>query len=547
MQAKRSAFLIVLLCAFGRSRRPDSVSRKTSWSGENHLERQPRRVGKQRAQNGVRDRREKRPSSGVHGQRVGGTFGDRPPASVRIDPSREPDAFLRRFHDAQPSDGLGHTGKSGISGFAERLSGKRYSVDLENRKEGLSVHWEAELRDGSNYVRQIFRFKAEDADRISGIAPLILPAGAGLRREGTVDGSPLVRNGMFFALEHPLAKIDEKGSIVSSRIPGFLPVLSTVWGVTPDGQLRRGFLHYVERERAHPYRQMLHYNTWYDIAWSGRVFNEEECIDRIKCFGENLVKERQVKMDAFLFDDGWDDHATLWDFHSGFPAGFANLGKIARSYGAGIGVWISPFGGYGKAREARLEYGRKQTPPFETNGSGFSLAGPQYFGRFKEVTANFLKKQGVSLFKFDGLGAGLKAGSGDDAAYLDDVKAFLRLLGELKAERPDLYLSLTVGTWPSPYWLKWGDNIWRGGDDTNMTGEGSRRQQWITYRDAETYKNVVASGSVVSAEFPDALRDLHRRSRQSRDVRDERSGHLRRDLVVLRDRMQSAGAVCQSP
>ena len=27
---------------------------------------------------------------------------------------------------------------------------------------------------------------------------------------------------------------------------------SSVIGVAPDGQLRRGFLHYVERERAHP-------------------------------------------------------------------------------------------------------------------------------------------------------------------------------------------------------------------------------------------------------------------------------------------------------
>ena len=60
--------------------------------------------------------------------------------------------------------------------------------------------------------------------------------------------------------------------------------------------------------------------------------------------------------------------------------------------------------------------------------------------------------------------------------------------------KSDLYLSLTTGTWPSVYWLLYGDNIWRGGDDTNMMGEGSKRQQWITYRDADTYKNVVKRG-----------------------------------------------------
>jgi hypothetical protein len=29
--------------------------------------------------------------------------------------------------------------------YAARLSGKKYSADLENRKEGVSLHWEAEI------------------------------------------------------------------------------------------------------------------------------------------------------------------------------------------------------------------------------------------------------------------------------------------------------------------------------------------------------------------------------------------------------------------
>jgi hypothetical protein len=195
-------------------------------------------------------------------------------------------------------------------------------------------------------------------------------------------------------------------------------------------------------------------------------------------------------MKAFLFDDGWDDHTTLWKFHSGFPEGFSNLKKTARLYNSDIGVWLSPFGGYGTAKKLRLEYGKKQDPPFETNDRGFSLAGPAYYNRFREVTGNFIKDYDISMFKFDGVGAG----SGADMIYQKDVEAFLKLLSELMSMKPDLYLSLTTGTWPSVYWLKYGDNIWRGGDDTNMMGEGSKRQQWITYRDADTYKNIVKRG-----------------------------------------------------
>jgi hypothetical protein len=43
------------------------------------------------------------------------------------------------------------------------------------------------------------------------------------------------------------------------------------------------------------------------------------------------------------------------------------------------------------------------------------------------------------------------------------------------------------------YFLKYGDAIWRAGDDTGLEpgADGSRRQQWITYRSAKTYENVV--------------------------------------------------------
>ncbi|MCE5345762.1 MAG: hypothetical protein LLG13_05660 [Bacteroidales bacterium] len=382
-------------------------------------------------------------------------------------------------------------GDVGSQVYACRESGKKYSVDLENRKEGLFLHWEVEIRDGSNYVRQIFKFKANNKNKISGIIVLMLPTSIGICNTGTVYGSPVVHNNMFFSLEHIFAKVVEKDSYTAFNLPEFIPTISTVWGVAPANQLRRAFLYYVERERAHPYRQILHNNTWFDIAWEDRIFNENESIDRIRCFGDSLINKRKIQMEAFLFDDGWDDHTTLWKFHSGFPVGFANLMKVAKSYNSTIGVWISPFGGYNTAKQQRLKYGKTQNPPFETNSSGFSLAGTCYYKRILDVTESFIKKYNVSIFKFDGLGAGLGSMGDESVEYKDDVEAFLRLQKELRTNKPDLYLSLTVGTWPSVYWLMYGDNIWRGGEDTKMIGKGSKRQQWITYRDAETYNNIV--------------------------------------------------------
>jgi hypothetical protein len=82
------------------------------------------------------------------------------------------------------------------------------------------------------------------------------------------------------------------------------------------------------------------------------------------------------------------------------------------------------------------------------------------------------------------------------SAYSSDFDAAIHLIGELRQLKPDLFINLTTGTWPSPFWLMYADSIWRGGDDTDFAGVGSKREQWITYRDADTYDRVVKAGKL---------------------------------------------------
>lgn len=390
--------------------------------------------------------------------------------------------------------------------YADRLGGKKYEADFENQELGLHVHWEADLRDDANYIRQVFTFTTKDTVNISKITLIRLSVNIGdcgscLGKEGTVDGSPMVHKNMFFAIEHPMSQVEQSKASLVAYLLQFTPVTSakslttsTVWGTTPIGQLRRGFLYYIERERSNPYRQMLHYNSWYDISWGYKKFNESQALDRIKMFRDSLIIKRHVQLDAFLFDDGWDDNKTLWRFNAtGLPNGFTKMTEVAGACGSSIGVWLSPFGGYSPSKEKRIEFGKNQNPPFETNANGFSLAGPVYYHRFLDVTKNFIKDYNISMFKFDGVGPGNDA-SGAGITYHNDIEAFLNLLRDLKEMKPDLYLDLTTGTWPSAYWLMYGDNTWRSGGDYGQTGEGSKRQRGITYRDACTYKNVVKAG-----------------------------------------------------
>lgn len=384
---------------------------------------------------------------------------------------------------------------------SDHFQGQKIVAELRNPALDLNLQLEISIKDSSNYIRQKFTLSSNNLPEVSRISLIEVPLKAGFEPGGKVAGSPLVNHDIFLAVENPNSLIDTSGQALSVFLAGYRsntssnPLTCTsVWGVTPGHQLRRGFLYYLERERVVPYRQMLHYNSWFDISWPGVVMNEAICEDRIRTYGDSLFIRRGVPVNAFLFDDGWDDHRTLWEVNKqDFPHGFSDLAALTKKYNSALGIWMSPWGGYGEAKEQRLEYGKTQKPPFEINENGFSLSGPVYYKRFFNVAADFVKHDRVIMFKYDGVGAGNnKKGAGSE--YASDINALLKLVTDLRTVKPDLYFSLTTGTWASPFWLFYGDNIWRNGGDTGLKGSGTKRQQWITYRDAETYKNIVGMG-----------------------------------------------------
>jgi hypothetical protein len=196
-------------------------------------------------------------------------------------------------------------------------------------------------------------------------------------------------------------------------------------------------------------------------------------------------------MHALVFDDGWDNPKTLWEFHHGFPKGFEPLAAACKEYHTQLGVWLSPFGGYGDPREQRLKAGREQG--YEINAAGFSLAGPKYYAAFRNACVRMIRQYGVNHFKFDGIATGSYA-NGAGAEYILDTEAMRKLMLELRKEDPNLYINLTTGSWPSPFWLRFADSVWRQGGDMGLAGKGSKQQQWLTYRDQETYRNIVGKG-----------------------------------------------------
>ena len=243
--------------------------------------------------------------------------------------------------------------------LAHHFAGRQMVLEFSDARDHLIANWKASLREGSTYMQRELTLRASGGDVWLKEIVLFDQQVPGAKTVGVMDGSPVVAGTFFCGYEHPMAQNTVEGDhYVRCRLArntalkdGETLVQSFVLGVIPPHQMRRGFLAYIERERAHPYRPFLHYNSWFDIAWDKQKYNEAQSLDAIEQFGRQLVQERGVQMDSFLFDDGWDDNKTLWKFHAGFPNGFTPLKAAAAKYHAGIGVWLSPFGGYDEARK----------------------------------------------------------------------------------------------------------------------------------------------------------------------------------------------------
>ncbi|MBN2650741.1 MAG: hypothetical protein JXR63_00035 [Spirochaetales bacterium] len=370
-------------------------------------------------------------------------------------------------------------------------SGKGVSIRFKDKFKAFEVEVRFLLRDGSNYlVKEVDFFPIKKKKVLSSSIWTAIPSV--FVESGSVLGSPLESESFFLASEHPFSRIDNsrmgqnlvvnRGSCLKA---GQKLSESGVIGAFVKGQERRSFQHYLQRRRARPYKQFLHYNSWYDIAWYERPFSDKECIDVIKAWQEKFIIPYGIKFDSFALDDGWDDYDNLWQFHpERFKDGFSPLNNLARATGSGIGVWISPAGGYLGEQQKRLKAGKKLG--LAQDRAGFLMSDQSYYDYFRKVCLNLVNNYQVNYFKFDRL-----AGSFDENKQLEDKEAVLNLAKDLKTANPDVFINITIGTWPSPFWLRYCDSIWRGGDgDVAMRGKGNNNQKWLNFRDGATYTSI---------------------------------------------------------
>ena len=326
------------------------------------------------------------------------------------------------------------------------------------------------------------------------------------------------QTGAFFGLEYPASVNAGKAeSLYQASIncsqdfglkPGKKPIESdwVVEALVPKLNVKDWFFKYVDAIRVAPAKPYTLYNSWYDLrspeypkVQPAHVMNEQNVLNIVQLFRKNMIEKHSIKLDAFVLDDGWDVYQSDWLLRKEtFPNGLKPISDTLLKTGTSLGIWMGPTGGY-SFRMKRINWMKDHG--YEVVGKGrdyamLCMGGKNYSALFKKRVTDFTGKEGVAYFKWDGIqfscsepDHGHAVGIYSRRAILDSV---ISKCQAVRAINPNTYLNITSGTWLSPWWVKYANQIWMQGADYGYADvpSFSERDAAITYKDFVLYDDL---------------------------------------------------------
>jgi len=321
-------------------------------------------------------------------------------------------------------------------------------------------------------------------------------------------GQPVFNSDIFLGGEYPGIenKIQNKslkiGYVLGEKITSnVIKSHPSVIGVSPSEKLLElYFLKYVEDIKVNGTRPYLLYNTWYDLRNPAivnnpeAIINEKNVLRRIQQFKEKMFDKHNIKLDAFVLDDGWDNYRSIWAIDTNhFPNKFYPFIKPLSEMNTSLGIWASPFCGYSN-RDIRVNWGSEHG--YERVGEFLCFAGKNYKREFEKRMVEYTKEFKIGYFKWDGF---LLACNELDHGHLPGIYSrrelidtYIHMMNSVRKVNPDIYINVTVGSWLSPWWLKYADCLWMQGEDYAYAEDVpslNPRDKAISYRDAVLWGN----------------------------------------------------------
>lgn len=315
-------------------------------------------------------------------------------------------------------------------------------------------------------------------------------------------GQPVLYADLFFGVEYPSAENLVRGNSVECKYLlgkpiGHASIVSetAVLGVAQShAAVESQFMRYVDSVKVKGTRPFLLYNSWYDLRHPTRVeipangMTEKTVLQRIGSL-EHALNVRGLSLDAFVLDDGWDNTSSIWDIDTTiFPRRLTPVAEALAARHTTLGLWASPFCGY-DGRELRVAWGSAHG--YEKTGDFLCFAGDKYRKEFKRKMLEYVRKYNVGYYKWDGF---LLACNEPNHGHLPGVYSrealiatFREMMEGARAINPDIFINITVGSWLSPWWLKYADCVWMQGADYGFAEQipsRTPRDMAISYRDA---------------------------------------------------------------
>ena len=322
----------------------------------------------------------------------------------------------------------------------------------------------------------------------------------------------------FFGLAYPTAtnkanKTDGKRIQISTnqlygeQISGdWMSTEAAVLGIAPKEEVYYQFMQYVKAIRVAPARPYTLYNSWYDLRAvdyprpipEEHIMNEENIFRMIRLLREEMIEKHDIQLDAFVLDDGWDVYESDWQLRTEqFPNGMKSIAKKLEESQTDLGIWFGPTGGY-SSRMRRINWMKEHgyeanANEYRYNSAYLCLAGENYSRLFKKRITDFVANDKASYFKWDGIQFSCSDPTHGHPTGLYSRRAVMESVIDkcdtVRAINPDVYLNITSGTWLSPWWVQYANQIWMDGGDYGYADvpSYSRRDAAITYRDFVLY------------------------------------------------------------
>jgi len=214
---------------------------------------------------------------------------------------------------------------------------------------------------------------------------------------------------------------------------------------------------------------------------------------------ENMIRKHGIHLNAFVLDDGWDVYKSDWVLRPvEFPRGLRPIADALAQTETSLGLWFGPIGGYS---HSDWRVGWMKAHGYEAVNDQLCLAGVNYSRLFRERTTNLVEKEGVRYFKWDGIQFSCSDPSHGHPVGIFSRRAVLESLidkcNAVRAGNPGVFLNITSGTWLSPWWVQYANQIWMQGADYGYADVPSfnRRDAAMTYRDMVLHDDFKRQGN----------------------------------------------------